>query len=150
MAVCPVRRAVDTDMSEFGEMPPHVPLVLCRPVGLHRLDGDTFRAIVFIDARVTDAPIVLGDEDEPMRIRLKDASAPETRGATRAEGLAAAAYTYAWLARQAEGGGEWPLRVRTFGVDAFGRILGWVYGLTDGTCLNREIIADGFAIEDVR
>lgn len=138
-------------MIEFGPLPAPVHVFPALPVDTYR-DGDTFYCRTLIDLPVLPYPIVAGDVDEPVRIRTWGVSCPEVRGAERPAGLAARAFTYAWLAEVSEAGGEWPLWIQpmTTKVDAFGRVLCAVYSADGRRCLNRELLESGYGREDVR
>lgn len=78
------------------------------------------------------------------RVRLLRCDAPEVRGPTREAGLAATAFTRAWLADA--GTDEWNLIVTTRKADSFGRYLGEVVRTSDGANLSTDLLAGGFAI----
>lgn len=76
-------------------------------------------------------------------IRLLGVDAPEVRGVSKVAGDLATAYVRAWYA-QAQG--EWPLVVRTYKSDSFGRYLALCWRIIDGACLNRDLLAAGHAV----
>ena len=78
------------------------------------------------------------------RLRLLSVDCPEVHGPTRVAGLAATAYTTAWL--EAAGPEPWPLIVQTYKSDDFGRFLGTVWRISDGACLNLSLLDSGHAV----
>ena len=78
------------------------------------------------------------------RIRLLGVNTPETKGATRPAGLAAAGYVTSWLGA-VPFDDDWPLIVQTAQGDAFGRWLARVWR-PDGRCLNADLLAAGHAV----
>lgn len=79
-------------------------------------------------------------------LRLLGINCPEVHGATKDAGLAAAAYTQAWLDAAAVGGAAWPLLVMTHKSDDFGRYLARVWRLVDNACLNDDLLTSGHAV----
>jgi micrococcal nuclease len=77
------------------------------------------------------------------RLRLLRCNAPEIHGATKMAGLAATAYTTAWLA--AAGSDPWPLTIETYRTDDFGRYLAEVWRLADGANLSDDLLSSGNA-----
>jgi endonuclease YncB( thermonuclease family) len=84
------------------------------------------------------------------RLRLLNVNAPERKGATLAAGNASRDYVAEWLYVPDDGSKEWPLRVQTFKDDEFGRYLALVWRVSDGACLNDDLIRDGMARVDIR
>lgn len=78
------------------------------------------------------------------RLRLLGVNTPEMKGATRYEGLAAKVYVNAWMAEARVD--EWSLVIQTEKSDAFGRFLARVWRITDGRCLNDDLLANGHAV----
>lgn len=76
-------------------------------------------------------------------IRLLGVDAPEVRGVSRNAGIAATAYVRGWYSQAV---GEWPLIVRTYKSDSFGRYLALCWRIIDGACLNRDLLAAGHAV----
>ncbi len=116
------------------------------------------RTIRVLDGDTADLELDLGfgmrlaqTPDKRNRFRLYGVDCPETnRAETREAGLAAKAYTNAWMA-DAEvgaelGGWAWPLRVEVIGFDNFGRILCRVWRVSDGRQLNADLLASGHAV----
>lgn len=73
------------------------------------------------------------------KLRLLDVDGREVIGASKALGLADKAFTAAWLG--AAGAGEWPLLLVTEvdKRDKYGRILAYVWRLSDGRQLNSDL-----------
>jgi endonuclease YncB( thermonuclease family) len=112
-------------------MPDHRWLFYAQPSAV--IDGDT------VDLRFDQ-----GLRNQRIeRVRLLGPNTPEVRGPTRPAGLAAKAYTEAWLT---ECVGEWPLLVETSKADAFGRWLAVIWRVVDGRCLNEDVIVAGHAV----
>lgn len=80
-------------------------------------------------------------------IRLIGVNTPEKIGVTRDAGLAATAYSLAWLV--AAGTDDWPLVIETTldKDDKYGRLLGKIWRVSDQRCLNADLVADGQAVE---
>jgi micrococcal nuclease len=95
------------------------------------IDGDT------VDLEVSWEPAHVVTE----RVRLLGVDTPEVRGPTREAGLAAKAYTAAWLADS----GPTELVVCRPARDAFGRLLGRVVSLSKGD-LGASLLATGHAV----
>ena len=79
------------------------------------------------------------------RLRLLGVNTPELKGATRAAGLAAKAFVEQWT-HGSDYVDEWPEIVQTAKSDAFGRFLAWVWRISDGRCLNSDLLESGNAV----
>lgn len=79
-------------------------------------------------------------------VRLLGVNTPEKIGATAAAGRLAAHWAASWLTDSPQG--EWPLIVATQldKDDKYGRLLGTIYRLKDGACLNDDLLAAGHAV----
>lgn len=104
------------------------------------IDGDTLTLVVDLGFGIQ----IGHDPRQEIRVRLLGLDCPEVHGPTKAAGLAAAAYTRAWLAEA--GATDWPLIVQTEKPDSFGRYLATVFRSSDKACLNADLIANKFAI----
>jgi micrococcal nuclease len=102
------------------------------------VDGDTIDVVLDLGKRTYA-------ED---RLRLLNVNAPERKGATLAAGNASRDYVVEWLPDADSK--EWPLRVQTFKDDVFGRYLALVWRVSDGACLNDDLITSGMARVDIR
>ncbi len=100
---------------------------------LRVIDGDTVSVLLDKGMR----------ETREETVRLLGINTPERKGATRAAGDAAKAFTEAWLRRDDV---KWPLIIHTERADAFGRWLAWVWRASDGRCLNADLLAAGHAV----
>ena len=98
------------------------------------IDGDTLQIVIDQGLNTHRAE----------RIRLLGVNTPEVKGATRPAGLAAAGYVTSWLGA-VPADDEWPLILQTAKGDAFGRWLARVWRVTDGRCLNDDLLAVGHA-----
>lgn len=98
------------------------------------VDGDTIDVVIDAGFRATRTE----------RLRLVGLNCPEVHGATKAAGDAAKAFTQAWLTEA--GTTDWPLILRTEKSDAFGRYLARCWRVSDGACLNADLIANGMAV----
>lgn len=115
---------------------------------LHVVDGDT------LDVHVDMGMHALRLE----RLRLLNVNTPERKKPTMLEGDAAKQYTIEWLSAGHTGpmwasiadDDEWPLLIETYKSDAFGRYLALVWRVSDGACLNDDLITDGMARVDIR
>ncbi len=99
------------------------------------VDGDTVVLDIDLGCRVTTV----------RAIRLLGVNTPEVYGITKVAGLASKAYTTAWLAGQTA---EWPLVIETQldHDDKYGRLLGTIYRTSDGACLNKDLLTEGYAV----
>jgi endonuclease YncB( thermonuclease family) len=99
-------------------------------------DGDTCVLILDLGCHVAITRVV----------RLLGVNTPEVIGASATAGKAAQAWTAAWLA--AATGADWPLVVTTTldRDDKYGRLLGRVWRVTDGACLNDDLLAASKAV----
>ncbi len=110
---------------------------------LRVVDGDT------LDAYVDRG---LGDYSE-VRVRLLGIDAPEkNRLETRVAGLAAMEYVARWVAEREDATeAPWPFLVRSRlagpQTDDFKRILGLMWDVRTGECLNLALVEAGHAIE---
>lgn len=110
-----------------------------RPVKLG--DGDSFDVVV--DQRLDVLRLV--------RVRVFGVDAPETRSADpveRAAGAAARAYIHSWLMYDV--GVEWPLVIKTYKKDSFGRWLVDVSRVSDGHDMGVELLETGHAVVYVK
>ena len=97
------------------------------------LDGDTCDVML-------DAGFQTYREE---RLRLLGVNCPEVHGATRAAGLEATRFSANWLAAAGDG---WSLVVESSKSDVFGRYLARVTRVSDGACLNDDLLAAGHAV----
>lgn len=105
------------------------------------------RTLKVVDGDTIDLELDVGLHGRRIeRLRLLGVNTPETHGATREAGLEAAAFTGGWLSPSLATGGEWPLVVQTYRSDAFGRFLAIVWRVSDGRCLNDDLLATGQAV----
>lgn len=96
-----------------------------------------------VDADTLDLEADLGFRmAHRFRARILGINAPEPRGATRIEGLAAGLWVTEWISAQP---GDWPLRIHTIEADSFGRWLTVVQSTT-GEDLATAIMDAGHAI----
>ena len=106
-----------------------------------------------IDGDTVDARIDAGFRNyRRERLRFLGVNAPEMRGPTRDAGLASRTFVEEWL-QEAERGtvdDYWPLILETSQSDVFGRFLALIWRISDGHCLNEDILAAGHAVSDVR
>jgi micrococcal nuclease len=119
-------------------MPEHLWVKPAR--SLHVVDGDTIDVVLDLGKRTYA-------ED---RLRLLNVNAPERKGATLAAGNASRDYVTEWLYVPDDDSKDWPLRVQTFKDDVFGRYLALVWRVSDGACLNDDLITSGMARVDIR
>jgi micrococcal nuclease len=120
----------------ISPMPEHLWVKPAR--SLHVVDGDTIDVVLDLGKRTYA-------ED---RLRLLNVNAPERKGATLEAGNASRDYVVEWLPDADSK--EWPLRVQTFKDDVFGRYLALVWRVSDGACLNDDLITSGMARVDIR
>ena len=78
------------------------------------------------------------------QVRILGVNCPEIHGPSKVAGDAAAAFTRSWLGTNAPG--TWPLRIQTVKDDAFGRWLATVWRVSDGACLNDDLLSSGNAV----
>lgn len=109
-----------------------------------------FRARVerVVDGDTVDLTIDCGMHGRRVeRLRLLRVDTPETRGVPdRAPGLAAKAFTEAWLLAAAwPGATDYPLTIRTVKTDSFGRYLCEIWR-DDGANLSDDLLAAGHAV----
>lgn len=95
---------------------------------VYTVDGDTadFRIRIWHGLEVLE------------RVRVLEVNTPELKGATKAMGEKAKAFTEAWLARG-------PVKIDTCERDAFGRVLGRIYRDT-GESLAADLLKTGNAV----
>jgi endonuclease YncB( thermonuclease family) len=86
------------------------------------------------------------------RVRLLGVNAPESRGPSRDDGQASRVYVETWLqtAEMDTADDHWPLILETSKSDVFGRWLATLWRVSDGECLNIEILQAGYAVPDLR
>lgn len=122
-------------MDRLPSIPVHRWLWPARPV--RAIDGDTLELLVDRGFRGTSRE----------RVRLLGVDTPEVVGRNRAAGLAATAYTADWLG--GDPAADWPLVIETFRPrerDSFGRWLATIWRVSDGHCLNADLIHAGHAV----
>jgi micrococcal nuclease len=123
-------------------MPEHLWVKPARCIGV--VDGDTIDVVLDLGKRTYA-------ED---RLRLLNVNAPERKGATLAAGNESRGYVVDWMTEAGTGPfytqKDWPLRVQTFKDDVFGRYLALVWRVSDGACLNDDLITSGMARVDIR
>jgi micrococcal nuclease len=101
------------------------------------------RLVKVVDGDTVDVLIDQGMHAHRIeRLRLLSVNAPETHIPTKVAGDAATAFVVGWMGMAV---GEWPLVVETHKSDVFGRYLALVFRITDGACLNDDLIASGNA-----
>lgn len=102
------------------------------------VDGDTLDLVVDAGFRATRTE----------RVRLLGVNTPERHGPTRAAGDAARAFVIDWLPAPLTSAltGDWPLLIQTRKDDVFGRYLATVWRLSDGACLNADLLSSGNAV----
>ena len=104
------------------------------------VDGDTLDVVIDSGFRGTRTE----------RLRLLGVNCPETRGPTQDLGREAATFTGLWIHQASAEVPKWPLVIETRESDVFGRYLARVWRVSDGRELNEDLIANGFAVEDIR
>lgn len=99
-------------------------------------DGDTIVVMRDLGDRIYQAT--------PVRVR--GVNSPEEHGETRAQGLAAEAFTRGWLAQA--GPDPYPLVIETIRNkrEKYGRLLARVWRSSDGRELADDLLAAGFAV----
>jgi micrococcal nuclease len=101
------------------------------------------KAVYIVDGDTVDVWIDAGFHGyRRERLRLLGVNAPEMHGASKAYGVAARLYVGDWLNQV----GDWPLIVQTERSDVFGRFLATVWRVSDGACLNDDLLASGKAV----
>jgi endonuclease YncB( thermonuclease family) len=124
-------------MSVPVPMPVHAWVFPARCVGV--MDGDTIEVEIDTTFRST----------HKVRLRIRNAYAPELEGGRNPAGVAARDFTDEWLANA--GISNWPLIVRTYrsrsnyDLMTFERYVADVWRLNDGASLAADLIAAGHA-----
>ena len=79
-------------------------------------------------------------------VRLLGVNTPEKIGATAAAGRLAAHWAASWLTDSPQG--EWPLVAETVldRSDKYGRLLCTIWRVSDGACLNQDLLSSGHAV----
>jgi micrococcal nuclease len=116
------------------------------------------RAVRAVDGDTVDVYIDQGMHSLRLeRLRLLNVNTPERKTTTFVEGEASRHYTAVWLGLEDENGvpimrvgKTWHFLIETHKSDAFGRYLALVWRVSDGRCLNDDLIADGMARVDIR
>lgn len=103
------------------------------------------KALRVIDGDTLEVEVDCGFHSRHVeRVRLKGVNCPEMKGSAKALGEAAKGYVELWLSK---GRGEWPLSLRTYKTDSFGRYLADVTRRIDGAELARDLLDNGYASE---
>jgi len=105
------------------------------------------RLLRVIDGDTCDLVIDLGFHlHATLRFRLLGIDTPELNSKDITERERAVAATQALASMLTQGGGDWPLLVRTQKADSFGRWLAdvWVEGA--GVHVNQKLLDDGYAV----
>ncbi len=127
-----------TSDPSFGIMPFHDWAFPARYV--RALDGDTVEVLCDLGFTVR----------MDVQIRLLYINCPEIVGAEKAAGLAAKAFTEAWMAQPNPDPYAWPFLIQTrksADADKYGgRWDGVIWRVVDGACLNRDLLDSGNAV----
>lgn len=104
----------------------------------HAHDGDT--VTLYVDRGISEFALI--------PIRLLECYAPEL--STGAPGKASLDFTKRWMTNHMAmpPGRDWPFRLQTYKPDPrekYGRWLGKIWAVSDGACLNDDIVTAGFA-----
>jgi len=100
------------------------------------VDGDTCDLTVDVGFHMTTT----------QRFRLLGINTPELHSKDLAERERAVAATQALTSMLSQGGGDWPLLVRTQKSDAFGRWLAEIWIENNSLHVNDALLAGGFAV----
>lgn len=95
-------------------------------------DGDTFKVVVrpWIGDRTYET------------IRVYGVDTDELYGVDHDRAVGQRQFTENWLHKQHESSNEFPLRLRAYGEDSFGRILAHVYDENESECLNDKLLSE--------
>lgn len=103
-----------------------------------------------VDGDTVDVELDIGFHTRRIeRLRLLGVNTPElhaTDPQVRTAAAAAKLFTVQWMHAHISPAAEWSFRVQTEKTDAFGRYLATVWAIDDGSCLNDELLAQGFAV----
>lgn len=121
-------------------MPAHRWVWRAKPLGA--IDGDTLDVLIDQGWRATRVE----------RIRLLHVNTPERNGPDKVAARAATTFVLSWTELAIESETQlvprpkWPLLIETEKADSFGRYLGTIWRVSDGRCLNSDLIAHGLAV----